>query len=62
MIKVALKLWPEFVVRCVERAGVFPNKYFSGGILDRVKGCEVKADLGVGKRWIGVGTAWSGPA
>mgnify|MGYP001801499534 CR=1 FL=1 len=28
----------------------------------RVKGCVVTADLRAGKRWIGVGTAWSGIA
>ena len=29
------------VLGCVEMAGVFPFKYFSGGILDRVKGYVV---------------------
>ena len=62
VIKVALKLWPEFVVLCVERAGVFPNMYFSGGILDRVKVCVVTAYSRAVNRWIGIGTVWLGPA
>ena len=41
---------------------VTPVKDFSGGILDSGKGCLVTADLRAGKRWIGVGTAWSGIA
>ena len=50
------------VVQCVERAGVFPCKYFSGGILDMVKGCVVTAESPTGKRWIGVETVWLRPA
>ena len=37
-------------------------QYFAGGILDRVKVFVVTADLHAGKWWIGVGSAWSGPA
>ena len=37
---------------------VFPFQYFSGGILDRVKGCVATADSHTGKKCIGVGTAW----
>ena len=49
-------------VRCVERGGFSVSVFFNGGILDRVKGCVVTAELRTGKRWLGVGTAWSGPA
>ena len=37
-------------------------KFFSGGIQDMEKGCFVAVHLRAGKPWIGVGTAWSGPA
>ena len=48
-------------VRCAKLV-VFCSQHFSGGILDRGKGCLVTADLPADKQWIGVGTAWSGPA
>ena len=40
----------------------FCSQHFSGGILDRGKGCVVTADSRADKQWIGVETAWSGPA
>ena len=48
-------------VRCAKWV-VFSFQHFSGGILDRGKGCVVISVLRAGKRWIGVETAWSGPA